>query len=81
MRAEKTDTSQTLAEIFEEMRQEGEEVGIEKGMEKGMEQGRKNALSQVVLELIKEGFTNEHIAKITKLELDEVAELRKTFLT
>ncbi|MGY0691897.1 hypothetical protein ACW2QC_03785 [Virgibacillus sp. FSP13] len=63
MRAEKTDTSQTLAEIFEEMR----------------EDGKKDALSKVVFELIKEGFTNEHIARITKLELDEVAELRKTF--
>ena len=75
MRAEKTDTSQTLSEIFAELKREG----IEKGMERGVEKGKKEALSHVVRELIREDYSDEQIGKITKLEIEEVKAWRKTF--
>ncbi|WP_382400036.1 hypothetical protein [Lentibacillus salinarum] len=69
MQAEKTNPSQTLEEIFAELRQEGRE--------KGREEGRKDTLKHVVQELIREDYSNEQIMKITKLDLEDVKELRR----
>ncbi|TFJ94200.1 hypothetical protein [Lentibacillus salicampi] len=71
MEAEKTNPSQTLEEIFAELREEGK---VE-----GKTEGRKDALKHVVQELVREGYSNERIVKITKLNLEEVKELRRTF--
>lgn len=68
MKAEKTNPSQTLEEIFAELRKEG--------VEEGKEKAREEALSPVIRELVNEGFSNEKIAKITKLTVDEVTEWR-----
>jgi predicted transposase/invertase (TIGR01784 family) len=65
MRAEKTDTSQTLEEIFAELREEGKE--------EGKQEGRQEVSRAFVQELAKENYTNEQIAKLTKLTLKEVA--------
>ncbi|WP_158701720.1 hypothetical protein [Lentibacillus sp. Marseille-P4043] len=79
MRAEKTDTSQTLAEIFEEMKREGIEEGRKEGKEDGRKEGRKDSLIKVVRKLVKKGFTNDEIAEITELGTGEIAELRESF--
>lgn len=67
MQTEKTNPSQTLEEIFAELRLEGKE------------EGRKDTLKHIVQELVNLNYSNEQIVKITKLNLDKVKELRRTF--
>ncbi|ASK62190.1 hypothetical protein CFK37_08450 [Virgibacillus phasianinus] len=65
----KADNRQTLAEVFAELREEGYKEGYEIGYKKEME--------KLAEGLIKENTSNEQIAEITELGLDEVARLRK----
>lgn len=73
MLADKRNPSQTLAEIFAELKEEG--------MEKGIEKGKKETIVHIVEKLVREDFSNEQIAKITELELEEVVKLRKSLLS
>lgn len=70
MLADKRNPSQTLAEIFAELEEEG--------MEKGIEKGKEETAHDIAKELIRENFPNEKVSKLTKLELEEVVELRKS---
>lgn len=65
--------SPTLAEVFELYRNEG----IEKGLEKGLEKGRLEERRNLACELIRENFSNEKIARMTKLSIEDVIELRR----
>ncbi|WP_249869235.1 hypothetical protein [Oceanobacillus saliphilus] len=62
MRAEKEKLPPTLAELFAEARDEG----------------REEAKKMLAQELIRENFSDDHIAKLTKLKVEEVARLRGT---
>lgn len=66
----------TLADMWEKWKEEGKKEGIEKGMEKGMEKGRMEERQRLAIELLKENFTEEQVAKLTKLSLEEVLELK-----
>lgn len=66
MLADKRNPSQTLAGIFEELKEEG------------MEKGRKEAAKDFAEKLIRKDFTNDQITELTKLDLEEVVELRKS---
>src|SRR5699024_11883 len=46
----------------------------ERGMKKGKEEGKK----EIALELLKEGSSVEFVAKVTRLDAEEVKELKKT---
>ena len=50
-----------------------EERGIEKGIEKGIEEG----IERVALEMIKEGFPIDVIAKVTHLDRQEIESIQK----
>ena len=63
----------TLAGILEMERQEGLELGIERGIEQGIEQG----IRQMILNLIEKGFTEEVIADVAKITVEQVQEFRK----
>lgn len=60
----------TFGDFFTELEQ--------KGMEKGIEKGKKEATYNLAEELMRDGFSNERIAKLTKLELEKVVTLRKS---
>ncbi|MFC4025108.1 hypothetical protein ACFOUV_15035 [Oceanobacillus longus] len=62
MRAEKEKLPPTIAELFADAKDEGREE-------------TKKMLAQ---ELMREGFSDEHIAKLTKLGIEEVVKLRKS---
>ncbi|GAB3059284.1 RpnC/YadD family protein [Virgibacillus ainsalahensis] len=66
MQAERSNPSPTLAEIFADLEKEG------------MEKGKEAAMKQLALELIQENFSDDYIAKLTKLSVDKVEALRKS---
>ncbi|ASN04159.1 RpnC/YadD family protein [Virgibacillus necropolis] len=66
MLADKRNPSQTLAEIFAELKEEG--------MEKGKRETEKN----IAKKLIQKDYSNEQIIELTELELNEVVKLRKS---
>ncbi|WP_249869236.1 hypothetical protein, partial [Oceanobacillus saliphilus] len=72
MRAEKEKLPPTIAELFAEAKDEG----LVRGREQGREEGREEAKKMLAQELIRENFSDEHIAKLTKLKVEEVARLR-----
>ena len=47
------------------------------GMEKGMEKGIKEGMEKVALNMLKEGFENSLISKVTGLSITEIDKLRK----
>ena len=47
------------------------------GMEKGMEKGIKEGMEKVALNMLKEGFENSLISKVTGLSITEINKLRK----
>jgi len=55
-----------------------EERGIKKGKEEGIKEGKKAATRELALELLKEGSSVEFVAKVTRLDAEEVKELKKT---
>lgn len=46
--------------------------GVEDGMEKGMEQGREEERKKLISNLRSSGFTNEQIAELLSITLEEV---------
>lgn len=75
----------TLAGILEMEHQEGLELGIERGIEqgieKGIEQGMEKGIRQMILNLIEKGFTEEVIADVAKITVEQVQEIRKNGLS
>ncbi|GAB3059277.1 hypothetical protein [Virgibacillus ainsalahensis] len=82
MQAERSNPSPTLAEIFADLEKEGMEkgklLGKEEGKELGKELGKAEATKQFALKLIQENFSDDYIAKLTKLSVDKVEALRKS---
>ena len=67
----------TLAGILEMERQEGLELGREQGIEQGLELGIEKGIRQMILNLIEKGFTEEVIADVAKITVEQVQEFRK----
>ena len=67
----------------EEAREEGLEKGLEKGRkegrkegrEKGLKQGLKKGREEIAIEMKNEGFSDDMIAKITKLPINKVRKM------
>ena len=55
--------------------QEGIEKGLEEGMKKGVKRGIKKTQRQIVLEMKKEGFSDDMISKITKLPVESICKI------
>ncbi|WP_059104300.1 hypothetical protein [Shouchella shacheensis] len=51
---------------------------IEKGKREGMREGKKEGKKLVALEMLKRGLDSELIAEVTKLDREEIQNLRKT---
>jgi predicted transposase/invertase (TIGR01784 family) len=49
----------------------------EKGMEKGIERGRMEERQRLAIELLKENFTDEQVADLTKLSTEEILKLKE----
>jgi len=64
----------TMDVVFARIRESAERIGLKQGIEQGIEQGVKN----VVLEMLKKGFTTDLIIELTHLEEDKIEELRET---
>jgi len=73
---QKDELPPTLAGILEMEHQEGLELGIERGIEQGMEKG----IRQMILNLIEKGFTEEVIADVAKITVEQVQEIRKEII-
>jgi hypothetical protein len=56
---------------------EGMKEGMEKGMQEGQQKGEHDAQRKIALNLLKEGFSIEFIAKVTNLDYAEIEELGK----
>jgi predicted transposase/invertase (TIGR01784 family) len=56
------------------------EKGLQEGLQKGLQKGRQEEKRKIALEMLKEGFSNQLIARMTKLEYEEIESLRKTLL-
>ena len=67
----------TLAGILEMERQEGLELGREQGIEQGLELGIEKGIRQMILNLIEKGFTEEVIADVANITVEQVQEFRK----
>src|SRR5690625_7390066 len=80
--------SSTLAgivELFEqEGRAEGKRLGIEEGRREGRKEGKKEGIEEARITfakaLINEGFSNEKIVKLTKLEHVKDAAIRNSIV-
>ncbi|MFC4025109.1 hypothetical protein ACFOUV_15040 [Oceanobacillus longus] len=66
MRAEKEKLPPTIAELFADAKDEG------------VVKGREETKKMLAQELIREGFSDEHIAKLTKLDQKEIIKIRKS---
>lgn len=55
------------------------EQGLEQGIKEGIKEGKKEAMNSFAEKLVRDGFSNVRIAKLTKLRLEEVMDLRKSF--
>jgi predicted transposase/invertase (TIGR01784 family) len=53
-----------------------EEKAEERGIEKGIELGRHDEALDIARELLKEGWSVEYVAKITKLPVEEIEKLK-----
>lgn len=54
-----------------------EERGIEKGIKQGIEKGIAESRMETAIELMKERFPMEKIARITRLSMEKLQELGK----
>ncbi|PAV31117.1 hypothetical protein CIL05_00205 [Virgibacillus profundi] len=83
MKAEKEKLSPTLAAIFAEAKEEGEAKGIEKGRAEGKAEGKAEGIEEAKImfaqELIRNKYSDETIAKLTKLDVEVIKKLRKEF--
>ena len=48
----------------------------EKGIEKGIEKGKRAEKRKIALEMLKEGSSVDFVAKVTKLDIDEIEEMK-----
>jgi len=64
----------TLAELY---MQRGIQKGILQGKEEGEQKGEQKALRSFITELLKQNFTLDQIAKLTKLSVAEVKRLKE----
>lgn len=51
----------------------------EEGIEKGIEQGREEEKMKIIVTGINEGFSNEALAKLTELSIEEIQKIRNTY--
>ncbi|WP_235887884.1 hypothetical protein [Neobacillus paridis] len=56
---------------------EGMKEGMKKGIQEGQQKGEHDAQRKIALNLLKEGFSIEFIAKVTNLDYAEIEELGK----
>jgi predicted transposase/invertase (TIGR01784 family) len=55
----------------------GEQKGVEKGEQRGMEKGLQKGKEETALEMLKEGFSEEVVARISKLPAARISQLRQ----
>jgi predicted transposase/invertase (TIGR01784 family) len=60
-------------DLYQEVYQEG----LQKGLQKGQEEGQLAAKEETARLMLKEGFADEVVARITKLPAERVAQLRQ----
>ncbi|WP_059104301.1 hypothetical protein [Shouchella shacheensis] len=63
---------------IEKGKREGVREGKKEGMKEGMKEGEKEGKKHVALEMLKRGLDLELIAEVTKLDREEIENLRKT---
>ncbi len=82
MKSDEKILSPTLAYIIDMLTKEEIEKSVLKWKQEGRDEGRKEGSVQakigIAIELIKEGFSDEKIAKLTKFTLEEVEKIRKS---
>ena len=61
---------------LQEGRKEGLQEGRAEGLQEGLQEGRKNRNKEIIEAMRKEGFDDETIARITKLSVEEIKEIR-----
>ena len=66
---------QLRQEGIEEGREEGLEKGREEGLEKGREQGREENREEIVIEMLRNGYSVEEISKITKFSSERIEDI------
>ncbi len=59
----------------EEGLQRGMQKGLQKGMQKGMQKGLKEERKKIIRSMKKSGMSNEEIARVTELALEEVEKI------
>lgn len=72
--------SETWAGIIEALKIVAEEEVRKEAKEEAKEEAIEEVKIEFAKELIQDKFPNERIAKLTKLELDEVMKLRRSLL-
>ena len=81
----KDDIREMFKEEIEQAREEGKEEGIEEGKKEGIEEGKKegreegalNNRKEIVLKLLKKGYSLEEIADLLDIPLDEVKAIKE----
>lgn len=66
------EASMKLLEDEIDMEEHGYKRGVEEGVKRGQVEGENRARQQIVVNLRQAGFTNEKIAEITKIPLDDI---------
>lgn len=66
------EASMKLLEDEIDMEEHGYKRGMEEGVKRGQVEGENRARQQIVVNLRQAGFTNEKIAEITKIPLDDI---------
>ena len=66
-----------MCNLSEGIEERGIEKGIKQGIEKGIEKGIAESRMETAVELMKEKFPMEKIARITRLSMEKLQELGK----
>jgi predicted transposase/invertase (TIGR01784 family) len=66
-----------MATIAEKLINQGIEKGIDQGIEKGIDQGIDKGKWDVVMNMLREGFTKDIISKVTGFTADQIKEFEK----
>lgn len=53
------------------------ERGIKRGMKQGMKQGMKKSSKRIASNMIKKGYTEESIASLTELSVEEIRNIKQ----
>ncbi len=73
--------SWTQAELdaynYAAMREQDDRGRVEKSLQKGIEKGEERRETELVIEMHKDGITNDRIAKIAKISIERVEEIIK----